>query len=195
MTTDCTLPARPKSKVVLGMFLFASMLGACGTASPAASTPATAKPSTTPTQSASPTPASTPEDSPEPTATGLAGTTFHVDLVLSTGRTVTIDVKDDSGRLLEAVSGTPGDGASVESGVLAVVNEAPTTLRLTWSGPPCATDNFLLIEPSGARLTVVQPECSGDAIPFDRVLLLTFSGEISADDVDAVMQLGGDTPA
>ena len=135
-----------------------------------------------------------PTDAPQPTAGGSVGARFNVDLTLSTGRTVRIEVKDDSGTLIEAISGTPGDGASVAEGTIDLRNGAPNVLTLTWSGPPCATDNFMLIEGGAARMTVVQPMCSGDAIALDRVLVLTFSSSVYATSVEAILQAGGDTP-
>ena len=96
--------------------------------------------------------------------------------------------------LIQTASGTPGDGVSVPEGTIDIKNADPSVLQLTWSGPPCATDNFLLIEDGASRMTVVQPACSGDAIALDRVLLLTFSGPISAGTVQAILQAGGDTP-
>jgi hypothetical protein len=145
--------------------------------------------------SMSPAASASPTRTPEPTAAGSQGATFDVDLVIGSGRTVTIEVKDESGRLVSATSGTPGDGASVPLETIEVTNDDPSTLRLTWAGPPCATDNLLLIEPGGARMTLVQKACTGDAIAFDRILVLTFSEAVSAEDVEAIFQAGGDTPA
>jgi len=163
------------------------------TPAPSATTSSSPAPTVQPSPTVQPTPVTSQQ--PEPTAGASSGARFNVDLVLSTGRTVTIEVKDDSGTLVQAASGTPGDGASVPDGTVAIVNSGTRALQLTWSGPPCATDNFLLIEEGAARMTVVQPMCSGDAIALDRVLLLTFANPISADAVDAVFQAGGDTPA
>ena len=67
-------------------------------------------------------------------------------LVQAAGDDVTVDVADGSGTLLEATSGEPGDGASVEPGQLHIVNDDPSTLRLTWTGGPCATADLLLID-------------------------------------------------
>jgi hypothetical protein len=180
--------------------IVALLLLGCTTTSSAPSSPPTASGSTVPSAEASessapsiaPTPA--PSDTSGPTAGGSIGARFNVDLVLSTGRAVQIEVKDDSGMLSEAASGTPGDGASVSVGTIDIKNVDPSVLQLTWSGPPCATDNFLLIEGGASRMTVVQPTCTGDAIALDRVLLLTFSGPISAGTVEAILQAGGDPP-
>ena len=119
---------------------------------------------------------------------------FHVQLANEVGKKITLDVKDESGRLLAAVSGVPGDGASVPRNTIVVANEGPARLKLTWAGPPCAVADLLFIDASGKSMTLVQPECAGDAIAFDRILLLTFSEPVSAADVEAVVQAGGDTP-
>ena len=49
-------------------------------------------------------------------------------------------------------TGSPGDGASVEPGQLLIVNDDPSTLRLTWTGGPCATADLLLIDPTRRRV-------------------------------------------
>jgi hypothetical protein len=182
-------------KSMVSAFLVGLVLVGCA-ASTAPASPSTAAPSPSPSSSSEPSlvPTPAPTDAPQPTAGGSIGARFNVDLTLSTGRTVTIEVKDDSGMLIEAISGTPGDGASVAEGTVDLKNDGANALTLTWSGPPCATDNFLLIEAGAARMTVVQPICSGDAIALDRVLVLTFSSSVSATSVEAILQAGGDTP-
>jgi hypothetical protein len=134
-----------------------------------------------------------PSHSPSPASSPIG--TFHVELANEIGRDVTIDVKDESGRLLAAVSGAPSDGASVPANMIVVANDGPATLKLTWAGPPCAVADLLVIDATGASMILVQPECAGDAIAFDRILILTFSEPVSAADVNAVIQTGVDTPA
>jgi hypothetical protein len=177
--------------------LFAGLLFAGCTAS-ASSSPSI---SVAPTAAASPTESSSTASvgpgasvTSMPTAASSAGRTFHVQLENETGRDVTIDVKDESGRLVEATSGTPGDGASVPQNEVVVANDDASTLRLTWAGPPCANEGLLVINASAALFTVVQPDCTGDSIAIDRVLILTFSGSIAAADIEAVIQTGIDTP-
>ena len=86
-----------------------------------------------------------------------AGTTLNVNLLLATGGIVAVEATDESRLLVQAASGTPRDGASVPTDTINVVSDGPTALRLTWAGPPRATDNFLLIESDVSRLTIVQP--------------------------------------
>lgn len=120
--------------------------------------------------------------------------TFVIELANSTHARATVDIRDDSGMLLAASSGTPGDGASVEPHQLIVVNETPTTLRLTWVSGPCDAGDSLTVDETGRRLVLVQPECPGDTIVHDRVLLLDFAEPIAASDVQAIVQDGLDTP-
>ena len=148
------------------------------------------------------------EDEPQPatpavTATAAATATAvatkapigsaHVVLDTATPHAVTIDVTDASKSLIGAASGTPGDGASVETYKLVVTNLTPTTLRLTWVGGPCDSANSLSIDAAHHRLLLVQPECTGDAIATDRVLDLEFAMPITASDVEAFLQDGLDT--
>jgi hypothetical protein len=190
---------RNSGKSMVSAILAGLVLVGCAASSAPSTTPApaaTAAPSPATSGSSEPSlpPTAAPTDAPQPTAGGSIGARFNVDLTLSTGRTVSIEVKDDSGMLIEAISGTPGDGASVADGTIDLKNGGPNVLTLTWSGPPCAADNFMLIEGGAARMTVVQPVCSGDAIALDRVLVLTFSSPVSATSVEAILQAGGDTP-
>jgi len=43
-------------------------------------------------------------------------------------------------------------------------------------------------------MVLIRPECPGDAVASDRILLLTFSEPMAAPDVQAVIQDGLDTP-
>ena len=87
---------------------------------------------------------------------------------------------------------------SVEPYRLQVENLDATTLELTWVDFPIDNALALYIDESegGLRLVLVQPEPTGttDAMGFDRVLILSFSEPISADDVDPFLQDGLDTP-
>ncbi len=156
--------------------------GACAapsaTSAPSTAAPSTAAPSTPPLQA---TPAS-PATSTPPVA-----------LANATGNDVAIEIVDESGTLRSATSGTPGDGASVKPYTVTVGNDDPTTLRLTWVGGPCDAQDLLAIDATGRRFLLVQPECPGDAVVFDRVLVLGFAEPIDADDVEAILQDGLDT--
>ena len=159
----------------------AVLLAACG--SPAATPmPPTAAPSATPTTLPS-------------AADSGGGSPIHIQLANATGNDVSIDIIAPAGLVSGATSGTPGDGASVEAYRLAVVNDDPATLRLTWSGGPCDSANTLTVDPVLGRLVLIQPECPGDAVAFDRVLILRFADPVDAGAFTATVQDGIDTAA
>ena len=114
-----------------------------------------------------------------------------VDLANATGAAVYVDIVDHTGLLVDAASGTPGDGASVEGYTLAADNVDAKTLKLTWIDFPIDNGLVLYIDrvDGHLRLLLIQPEPSGttDAIGFDRELVLTFSQPLSA-------ELGRDVP-
>lgn len=118
----------------------------------------------------------------------------HVVLSQATGNDVSIDIDDASGTLIDATSGTPGDGASVEPYQVVVTNDDLSTLRMTWVGGPCDAIDSLSIDQDALSFLLVQPECPGDAVAFDRILVLEFSRPIAAADVRASIQDGLDTP-
>ena len=147
-------------------------------------------------------PAKSPEPAPDPTPgpsdDGSDAMPIKVDLENVTGADVYVDIVDRSGRLVDARSGTPDEGVSVDSYKLEVENVDPSTLRLTWSDYPIDNALALYIDESegGIRLVLVQPEPTGptDTIALDRELILSFSEPISADDVEPFLQDGLDTP-
>jgi hypothetical protein len=111
----------------------------------------------------------------------------------ATGNDVIIEIEDLSGTLVNASSGDPGDGASVEPYTVVAANVDASSIELTWVGGPCDSTNTLSIDSTGSRFLLVQPECPGDAVAFDRRLVLTFAGPISASDVETSLQDGLDT--
>ena len=123
---------------------------------------------------------------------------IRVDLTTATGADVYVDIVDRTGLLVDAASGTPGDGASVEAYTVKVENLGPTTLRLSWVDFPIDNALALYIDRSedGYRFVLVQPEPTGptDAMGFDRELVLTFAQPISASQVETFLQGGLDTP-
>ena len=195
-----TTPSTRRLPIVLPSFASIIVAGllVAGCSSSASSSPSSSVAPTAPPSPTEPSETTSVEPSaslmPSPTEASSAGTTFHVQLMTETGQDVTIDVTDESGRVIDAASGTPGDGASVPQNEVVVANDDASTLRLTWAGPPCANEGLIVVDATAALFTIVQPECTGDSIAFDRILILTFSGPIAAADVDAVIQTGIDTP-
>lgn len=149
-----------------------------------------ATPVVTPTPSAEP--------SAEPTDGGQDAIPLNVVLDDLIGHDVYVDIVDSTGLLGDAASGTPTASASVEEYTLLVENIDARTLRLTWVDRPGDNALALYIDEteSGYRLLMVQPEhdAGGDSIVHDRVLILRFSQAIPADDVEAFLQDGLDTP-
>ena len=158
----------------------------------------TPDPTAAPDPDGTPLPDETPGATPDPGDGGSDAMPIKVDLENATGDDVYVDIDDRTGLLVNAESGTPGDGVSVEPYTLKVENVDATTLKLTWIDYPIdnALALFIYETPVGIRLLLVQPEPTGptDAMGFDRVLILEFADPISADDVERFMQDGLDTP-
>jgi hypothetical protein len=81
----------------------------------------------------------------------------------------------------------------VATGTLKVENIDPRTLRLTWTDIPGDNALALYIDKTLTHFVLVQPEHEGDSIPFDRILILKFSGSVSARNIEAVLQNGTET--
>jgi hypothetical protein len=187
------------ASVAAGAFAAKGLDCGNGTA-PAAVVPVSSSKPAASAASADPTAA--PTASPAPTATATAdepvgrdAIPLTVNLLNETGADVHVDIADNSGLLADAVSGTPRDGASVEPYTLQVENVDPRTLRLTWSDYAIPNALALYIDESARRFMLVQPEPTTDVdlMVHDRVLILTFSEPISANDVEAILQAGLDT--
>ena len=157
--------------------------------------------------SPAPAPVATPEPTPEPTAVpapdetpdpddGSDAMPIKVDLRNATDADVYVDIVDTTGLLVDARSGTPGEGVSVDT--LVAENIDATTLKLTWSDFPI--DNALALyvdeHEGGIRLLLVQPAPTGttDAMGFDRELILSFSEPVSAEGVETIIVEELDTP-
>lgn len=185
MNATRTLPILLAGVILAGtVAAVAALAGNPPAGSPAPSDPPPSAPVGTP----SPPPSDDPGD----------GTPIRVDLDIDTPHDVYVDIFDRTGRLIDARSGPSSDGgASVEPYRLRVENVDERTLRLTWVDYPI--DNALQLyvsgEGDGLRLVLVQPEPTGDTDSYvsDRVLILEFEDEVSADDVEAFLQDGLDT--
>ena len=113
-----------------------------------------------------------------PAPSSAAGT-FHLDLLAEAGNPVTMDVVDQSGHLVSAVSGAAGVGA--ES--ITASNVDATAVRVAWTGSPCDTVHLLTIAPDFG-LAVDRPTCHGDAMAVGRSVILTFDQAVNADTLD-----------
>ncbi len=121
-----------------------------------------------------------PSVSPSPVVTsGPKPALFNVDLVEVSGADATIDITDHSSTVVAAESGQPRDGGSVAEGVDVQADPADANvLILTWTGSPCDTTHTLEIDADGRSATLSRPSCSGDAIPRDLQLRLTFAEQV-----------------
>ena len=178
---------------IIGALAIATLLAACGTGSgvpgqtavPAPNTPAPVRPAPNPTADAS----EDPGTNPMPIRVGLRSTS---------GQDVLIDIVDRSGTIERAVSGRPAEGVSVGSDSVQVENVDSRTLRLSWSDFPIDNALALYVDPVGVgyRFLLIQPAPTGpaDAMGEDRILELTFDHDISAAEVEALMQKSLDAP-
>lgn len=182
---------RTSAGLVLGFAISAVVLVACSSAVAADPSPS-GRPAPAPTA----TPIATPI--PAPSDGGGDAMPMTIDLENATGADIEVDIVDHTGGVIRAVSGTPGDGASVEPYTIVVENVDDRTLRLTWVDFPVDSDLALFIEETsaGLRFVLVQPEPTEatDAMAFDRILELTFDGPVAAGQVEAFLQDGLDTP-
>jgi hypothetical protein len=141
--------------------------------------PVVVPPVSIPTASPAPTP--TPSGPPTPVATPVV---VRVPLVGFEGRELsTIEIVDESGTLLRAGTGQPGDGGSTSTPQVANDPDDPATVVLTWTGLLSDQDKRLTIGPDGRTMTLDRLPGCGDLVPFDRVLILTFVGPVPADEV------------
>ena len=201
-STQITLLASIAAGVALAAAVAFTAFGSGGdrndhpVAAPIANPSPSPTPSPTPPATPVPAPDETPAPTPVPEDGGSDAMPIKVVLENATGADVYVDIADTTGLLMDARSGTPGDGMSVET--LTAENIDATTLKLTWVDFPIDNALALYIDEheGGIRFLLVQPEPSGptDAMGFDRELILSFSEPISAEDVETLLVEGLDTP-
>lgn len=117
-----------------------------------------------------------------------AVTPIHVILEDGVGDETSVDVVDESGRLVSAVAGPNTAGNAVED--FDASNDEPTTLRLSWPGRPCDTVHRLTIDAALTTLTLDLPQCHGDLLGVDRTLILTFRDAVDARRLDTQLFAG-----
>jgi hypothetical protein len=169
-----------------------------GTSSPEPSSPPVVTPSPEPSDEPSTPPSDEPSEEPseQPSEPPTDGPT-KIALENLTGHDVFIAIDDDTGTIVEAQSGTPGDGMSVRWLDVKVENIDADTLRVVWVGLP--RDEVVYLDVSTVddkvRLRFVQdgPPPYSDAIGFDRILELSFDQPVRSEDVLTSIQEGLDT--
>jgi hypothetical protein len=118
-------------------------------------------------------------------------TPVHVAFDQCCADNLSVDVVDESGHLVRAVSGPNVEGGSAQD--VTIANDDARTLRVTWPGAPCDTVHRLTIDPSGTSIVIDRPACFGDATPADRIVVLTFDIDVDAATIrgDLVTGRGG----
>jgi hypothetical protein len=187
-TTSRTVPAILAAAVLLAAVAVAAT-GAFGrtvTPAPEPTDPPIVEPSTPPTAPPSAPPSEPPADGPT-----------KVVLENLTGHDVSIEIDDQTGSIVRAQSGTPGDGMSVRWFDVKVENIDADTLRVVWVGLP--RDEVIKLGVSTVdgkvRLRFVQdgPPLNSDATGHDRVLELSFDAPVRSEDVLTSVQESLDT--
>jgi hypothetical protein len=146
-------------------------------------------PVATPVATLAPTPVATPLPSHAP-----AEPPTSVDLQTATGHHVSIELLDESRRIVAARSGRPGDGASVAFGTVVARNLDARTIELTWADTPGDAQLGLYVDRAASLILVIRPDRgAGDAIAFDRVLVVEFDRPIDASALTLGVQEGLDT--
>jgi hypothetical protein len=184
------------------IILVATIGAACTSASAGAGSqpPAPSQPPVATPLPSAPVPSAPPVSTPKPTAKPTAKPTpkpsdgpIRVTLESAAADHVTIDILDESGRIVRAESGHPGEGASVPTGKLQAENVDARTLRLTWTDIPGDNKLGLYVNETASVMLVIQPDHDGDAMALDRVLIVEFDRPVSADDFLLGVQEGLDT--
>ena len=110
-----------------------------------------------------------------------------VDLASTSGHNVTLKIHDESGSIVKAVSGRPGDGMSIRWHDADVQNVDARTIAIKWSAFPQdeVVDLGVNFASGQYELTLVQagPYPQTDALGEDRILIVTFDAPVSANDV------------
>ncbi len=127
-----------------------------------------------------------PTPTPSPVATASTAIPFErqISMLVSAGAPFLISVTDETGDLVDAGSVQPGDGASVDASTIQVAADPadPAALIVTWQGTPCETGGSLRVGETGRIIEVGRQQCTGDALPLDRVVRLQFASAVTAGD-------------
>jgi hypothetical protein len=108
-----------------------------------------------------------------------------VTMLVSAGQPYAVTVSDVTGELVDAVSVQPGDGATIGDGDVRIAADPsnPHALVVTWQGIPCETEGSLLVDETANLVDVTRRACqSGDQLPLDRIVRLTFDSTVAPDD-------------
>lgn len=121
-----------------------------------------------------------------PLATMPAPYSTSFPLILAGGNPFTMTVTDDTGILFGAESGRPvGDGASVDGVRVEADPTDPRSLLVTWVGTPCETRAAMTVDRYQRTISIQSERCSGDTLPYDRVVRLQFGTDVRPGDWSA----------
>jgi hypothetical protein len=184
-----SLRTRALPTIGIAMVIFAA---GCGPVQVTEPVEPGATPSPGPSERPTAAPTSSPTLPPSERPGGQPGDDLVVDLNNITGHEVTARITDESGALVGAASGTPGDGMSVRWYEAIVENVDDRTLRIVWVMLPMDGEVGVAITTAGdsvaLRLVQPQPPDQSDAIGFDRVLVLRFNRPIAAGSVAVTIE-------
>ena len=145
----------------------------------------TPTPATTPPPVVTPSPVPTSPVSPATPTPSDGPTVVVLDTVDENDPQVVVD--DQTGKLADVRAGRAGDGMSTRWNTAIVDQVDPKTIRVTWVGFPGAESVALtIVAKNGAPVLQFEqkaPYANTDALGADRVLLLTFDGDVDADDI------------
>lgn len=171
-----------------------AVFGRTVTPAPEPTDPPIVEPSVPPTTPPSDAPTTPPSDAPSDPP---ADAKITVDLENLTGHDVSVEIDDQTGMIVKAESGTPGDGMSVRWFDVKVENIDADTLRIVWVGlPGDELANLGVSHVDGRlRLRFVQsgPPPNSDATGYDRMLELSFADLVRSEDVLTSVQGSLDT--
>lgn len=137
---------------------------------------------------ASPSP-SVPSPSVPSPSMPLRPETVRVDLIELYGLDAAVDIVDESGTMMSAVSGTPLDGGSTDGqSVVVTQGGSSRSVVLTWTGLGCHALHTLVLDADGHTGRMVRTACDGDTYPRDLVLELTFATPVAPDDLDITLE-------
>ena len=165
-------------------------IGGMSRASTPGPSPSAPAPVVTPSPIATPIPSPVVTPRPSPVPSQPAPETAVIDLEDPLGHDVTVVLDDESGRIVRARSGHPGDGMSVRWYGVDVSLVDDDTVRLTWVGLPGDVEIGVVVAEDAAgrlRMLITQPipPRNSDALGVDRVLELDLGAPVSAADVVA----------
>ena len=188
MTSPRTASSRGQIQPVVAMLLGAVAIVAFVAAVVVSRPGGVASPVATPTAQPPAVPSAAPSVAPSvvPSAAPNDGS-LDVDLVSASGHDVTLKIHDETGNVVKAVSGTPGDGMSIRWHDADVQNVDARTIAIKFAGFPRDEVLDLGIGAKNGQylLTFVQaaPYPHTDAMGEDRIVVLTFDAPVSANDV------------